>query len=170
MAIPAGSRRRDYSTNPKPDPVSGPKTVEPHSPWQLLVEGKRSEMSLTLRELASRAQVAQGSLFNWVRAPSGGPSRRIYTANVNLRFANALKLEPEDLAEAYNNSVNKPLDPEAFEPEPAPRAPGFQESSTAFTVDGLKSFLAMAKASGKTTFTYADLEQIAAFILPKGAE
>lgn len=136
-----------------------------------MVEAQRDELGLSMRALATRAQVSSGSLFNWLRNAAGGPSRPSYSANVNRRFAKALKLKPEALAEAYNKSLFTPVDPDAIEEPPRPAPQDSKETSAVISVDGLRRFLAMAEACGKSTFTLAELKQIAALVLnPPGSQ
>ena len=163
MALSPGSRRRIYKDDPRSN-KTGPRAVDPHSPWQLLVEKQRKELKLSMRKLATRAQVSDGSLFNWLRNAAGGPTRMSYSANTNRRFAVALGLKPEILAEAYNESLFTPVDPDAIEEPPRPAPHPSKELPAGFSVDGLRRFLAMAEACGKATFTLADLKLIAAMI------
>lgn len=168
MPIEPGSRIRNYNIEPANNPY-GPKAVEPHSPWQLLVEKIRKDKHITLRELAARAQVPSGTLFNWVRNKRGCPSRSAYTSSVNARFAKALGITQEELAEAYNKSVFTPLDPSKQEEDPRP-APRVSENASAFTVDGLRRFLAHLRSSGRTEFTLTELELAASLILDMGVK
>ena len=168
MARLPGSRIRNYDIEPSDNPF-GPKAVEPHSPWQLLVEKTRAEKQITLRQLAALADIPSGTLFNWVRNKRGCPSRSSYTTGVNARFAKALGISEHKLAEAYNNSLFKPLDPKISEPDPRP-APHVSENATAFTVDGLRRFLATLKATGRETFTIAELDLAASMILAHGVK
>lgn len=163
MAREPGSRIRNYDIEPSSNPY-GPKAVEPHSPWQLLVEQTRAQKKITLRDLAARAQIPAGTLFNWVRNKRGCPSISTYTAQVNARFARALGTTEEKLADAYNKSLFKPLDINAKEPPPRP-APQVSEAATAFTVDGLKRFLTHLRSSGRSEFTLSELELASSFIL-----
>jgi transcriptional regulator with XRE-family HTH domain len=163
MSREPGSRIRNYDIEPAFNPF-GPKAVEPHSPWQLLLEKTRADKKITLRELASRAQVPAGTLFNWVRSKRGCPSRSTYTAQVNSRFAKALGIPEQKLADAYNSSVFKPLDINEKPNAPRP-APQVGENASAFTVDGLKRFLAHLRASGRSEFSMTELELAASFIL-----
>lgn len=162
MARKPGSRVRDYNAEPSTNQF-GPRAVEPHSPWQKLIESSREEKEITLRDLAARADIPAGTLFNWVRNKRGCPPRISYTANMNKRFATALGISPDTLADAYNASAYKPLDPAAIEADPRP-APHVSENSTAFTVDGLKRFLAILKATGRPSFTIGELELSASMI------
>ncbi len=167
-----GSRGTDYSA--KTDvPTYGPRLVDPHSPWQLLVEKWRSEEKVAVRLLASRALIPTGTLFNWLRSKTGAPSRMAYTQDVNKRITKALhpkasgkkfeELEKE-LADAYNKSAYTPVDPNVIEsPRPAPHS--LQENSTAFTADGLVRFLQMLKTTGRESFSMAELEFTAVMIL-----
>lgn len=168
MARPPGSRFRDYSAEPSTNQY-GPKAVNPHSPWQLLVEKQRVETKQPLRLIASRALIPSGTLFNWVRAKRGCPPRTSYTQDLNKRLAAALKCDEQELADAYNASAFKPVDPKVIEtPRPAPQTLG--ENLTAYTVSGLNRFLHMLKASGRTSFTLSEIELTAGMILGYGAD
>jgi hypothetical protein len=165
MARNPGSRARDYDKEPSTN-LYGPKPVNPHSPWQLLVEKQREQIQISIRAVATRAQIPAGTLFNWIRARSGAPPRVTYTQDVNKRLAKVLKLKEEELADAYNQSAFRPVDPKVIEKPPAPPRPTtVQENSTVFTVDGLRRFLQMLKASGRTSFTVAELESMAALLI-----
>lgn len=153
MARKPGERIRDYSIEPSRNKF-GPKAVNPHSPWQLLIEKSRKEKKIPLRELATRAQIPSGTLFNWVRAKKGAPPRISYTANLNRRIATALGIEPEHLADAYNSSAFKPVDHAAIEMDPRP-APQLRENADA--VDGLDRLLHVLRAAGRQTFTLTEL-------------
>lgn len=158
-----GSRARDYSAEPSNNRY-GPKHVDPHSPWQLLIEEKRKENQISMRQLATRAQVPSGTLFNWLRAGTGAPSRVSYTTSVNARIAKALGITEEDLASAYNESAFRPVDPKIKDPEPLP-APHLAESPTAYSVDGLRRLLSSLKSTGRQTFSIQELELAASMIL-----
>lgn len=158
-----GSRARDYSAEPSKNRY-GPKHVEPHSPWQLLIENTRSEKQISMRELASRAQIPSGTLFNWLRAGTGAPGRLSYTSTVNARLSQALGISEEMLAEAYNASAFRPVDPKVIEPDPRP-APHHSENHPAISVDGLRHFLNNLKATNRQSFTIAELELAASMIL-----
>ena len=168
MARQPGSRFRDYSAEPSTNRF-GPKAVNPFSPWQLLVEKQRVDTKQPLRLIATRAQIPAGTLFNWVRAKRGFPPRTSYTQDLNKRLAAALICDEQELADAYNASAFKPVDPKVIEaPRPAPLT--LQENPTAFTVVGLKRFLAMLKASGRTSFTLGEIELTAGMILGLGVD
>lgn len=172
MARKAGSRVKIYADEPYSS-QAGPVRTDPFSPWQLLIEETRArdDIDLSIRALAKKAEVNPSTLFNWLRSKSGGPLRYAYTANINRRLARALDLEPEVLADAYNRSAFKPVDPQANEPARAPRpAPeNLQESSTVYTVDGLKRYLALLEATGQTSFTLDQLKALSGFILANPA-
>lgn len=163
MAREPGSRVRNYDIEPSNNPY-GPKAVEPHSPWQLLVEEQRAQKKITLRELATRAQIPAGTLFNWVRNKRGCPSRSSYTSPVNARFARALGISEDKLADAYNQSVFKPLDPRKIEQDVHP-APRTSENASALMGVGLKRFLEHLHATGRTEFGMNELDLAASFIL-----
>jgi hypothetical protein len=129
-----------------------------------MVEEKRADLKISMRELGIRAQTPQGTIFNWLRNKRGGPPRIIYTSNLNRRFAAALQVDETELAEAYNKSLFTPVDPKAQEEAPRPVPHHLQENSHG----SLRSFLAIVDASGRTSFTPAEIHQIASFILPAG--
>jgi hypothetical protein len=158
-----GSRARDYSIEPSTNRY-GPKHVDPHSPWQLLIESTRAEKQIPVRALATRAQIPPGTLFNWLRSGTGAPSRTTYTTSVNARLSRALGISEDSLADAYNQSAFRPVDPTIADPEPRP-APHLAENATAFTVDGLRRFLHNLKATGRKSFTIEELELAASMIL-----
>lgn len=169
MARQPGSRYRDYKTNPSMNRY-GPKAVDPFSPWQIMVENKRRETKQTLRALATRARIPAGTFFNWVRAAKGCPPRTSYTQDINKRLAAALDIDEQDLADAYNQSAFIPVDPNVIEAPPRPAPHAVQETPPAFTIDGLKRFLAMLRASGRTSFTLGEIELTAAMILGLDAD
>jgi hypothetical protein len=168
MARLPGSRIRNYDIEPSNNRY-GPKAVEPHTPWQLMIEAARLKTKTPLRKVAEKSDIPAGTLFNWLRAKTGAPPRATYTANLNRRLAETLKIKPEDLAEAYNKSAFAPVDPDAFEeskaPSPAPApAPMVREDLVTFRVDGLKRLLAMLRSTGRNSFTLAEIELSAAMI------
>ena len=169
MARQPGSRFRDYSAEPSTNRY-GPKAVNPFSPWQILVEKQRVETKQPLRLIATRAQIPSGTLFNWVRAKRGCPPRTSYTQDLNKRLALALQCDEQELADAYNASAFRPVDPKVIEAPPRPAPHTLQENPTAYTVDGLKRLLAMLKASGRTSFTFGEIELTAGMILGLGAD
>ena len=156
MARKPGARIRDYNIEPSTN-RHGPRAAEPFSPWQLLVEEQRKIHQLPLREVAILAQVPAGTLFNWLRAKKGAPPRVSYTANINSRLARALKIGEDELAQAYNSSAFRPVDPQSIEVENRSRARR-QEGSPSLKLDGLKHLLATLKASGRESFTISELE------------
>jgi len=155
---------KDYSVEPS-DNRYGPQAVNPHTEWQIKIETTRAEKKLSLRELASRANVPSGTLFNWVRAKKGAPPRASYTAGVNRRLAKALGIPEKELADLYNRAAFQPVDPSTPEPERPRPAPHLQENITTFTVDGLRRFLHHLKATGRESFTLLELELAASMIL-----
>lgn len=163
MAISPGSRRRIYEIDPSQG--NAHKFVDPHSPWQKKIEEARAEKEISLRKLGEMAKVSPATLYNWLRSTRGGPSRTYYTTSVNERIANALRLDPKELAEAYNQSQQRPLDPD--QPDPAPRAPAPPSSKglPAGNPDALKRFMATLHAMGAASYSIAQLEQVASMIL-----
>lgn len=158
-----GSRIRDYSKEPSQNP-HGPKPTEPHSKWQLLVEGKRSEHKISLRDLATRAHIPSGTLFNWVRAKTAAPPRLSYTAAINRRLAAALHISAEELSDAYNQSAFQPLDPNAPSPAPAP-APKTRTASIADFEENLGRIVMVLQSTGNTSFTIDDIKSASSLVL-----
>lgn len=154
MARQPGSRFRNYKLQPSTNRF-GPKAVDPHSPWQLLVEKQRCKTKQSLRDVATRAQIPAGTFFNWSRAKTGAPPRSSYTQDVNKRLAEALELPEQELADAYNASAFCPVDPKVMERAPAPNV---QENPSGFIVDGLKRLLAVLKSTGRDHFSLMELE------------
>lgn len=137
--------------------LHGPKPVEPHSPWQILIEKRRLETKQPLRTIASRAQIASGTLFNWVRAKKGYPPRTSYDQNLNKRLAIALEVEEQELADAYNASAFKPVDPKIIETSARSRLKP-QQNSAVFVAGALTQLLDVLKSTGRTSFTLSELE------------
>jgi transcriptional regulator with XRE-family HTH domain len=160
-----GTRVRDYSRQPSSNQF-GPQATDPYSPWQLLIEGIRQEKEITLRQLAALAQIPAGTLFNWVRAKSGAPSRSSYTSEVNARLSRALGVQEDKLAEAYNQSAFKPVDPQHPDPAPAPKT---LESLPAQTVDALKRLLAVLKSTGRESYTLGEIELLAGMVISQSS-
>jgi transcriptional regulator with XRE-family HTH domain len=150
MARRPGTRIRNYNVEPSKN-LFGPKAVEPHSPWQLLIERARLEKGISLREFAAKSEIPSGTIFNWVRSKQGCPTRSNYTSTINNKIAAAIGLDPEELASAYNQSAFRPVDPNVIEPESKSCA-----EDRPLTV--LERFLAVLRQSGKDSFTLNDLE------------
>lgn len=76
------------------------------SPWQKLIEDRRVELDLSLRAVADATggAVSFNGLWQWLRATTGYPNPRNYTAAKNAALARALDLEPDTLAQAYEAS------------------------------------------------------------------
>lgn len=151
-----GSRIRDFNVEPS-DNQHGPQAVEPHSEWQLLIERTRSEKKLSIREVASKSNIPSGTLYNWVRAKKGAPSRSIYTASANKRLAHALQIDENELAEAYNRSAFNPVDPNQPDPppRPAPRASGEDPRRI------IGELVAALRKTKRSTFTIDEIELVA---------
>lgn len=168
MPAQPGSRRRIYGEEPF-DGSSPHKPVDPHSEWQVKIEDARAEKGLSFRKLAELSKIPAGNLFNWLRSAKGTPSRTAYSSSVNNRLATALGIDPEELADAYNKSAFKPVDPNT--PDPAPRAPrpGPQENLPG-DPESLRGFLGALKATRRPSFSISELETMAAMFLPPAAE
>jgi hypothetical protein len=76
------------------------------SPWQKLIEDRRVELDKSLRVVADATggAISFNGLWQWLRATSGYPNPRNYTAAKNAALARALDLEPDTLAQAYEAS------------------------------------------------------------------
>lgn len=78
-----------------------------NSPWQKLIESRRIELGLSLRELevisnkGGSVGLTFNKLWNWLRHPDGYPSPRSYTPALNNKLARALHLSPGALSTAY---------------------------------------------------------------------
>lgn len=112
-------------------PNSNPDRASPHSPWQILIESSRLKSEVTLRELSKATQpnspsgpkgIYHSTLFLWINSTTPCPSATNYTPEINKAIANALRIDPDVLADAYNKSLPKiPLKkPRANHPRPAP--------------------------------------------------
>lgn len=164
-----GYRSSDYSKDSR--------FSEPHSPWQQLIETRRTELEISMRTLGGLAKISANTLFNWLRSPRGCPPIRSYPATVNKRLAEALQLDPQTLQEKYTQSrlekdkrlwdaTPAPHDRKESSkdthPRPAPRAPVLEESPAGYSVrDPLSRLLAMLRASGRTSFTLDQIELFA---------
>ncbi len=96
-------------TPPPGKPKRIVKRVEPFSEWQLLVQERCQELNISTRALASKIATPQRTLehttiWSWLRAPEGSPPAAHYTPDLNRRLAHALDLEPDRLAEAFENA------------------------------------------------------------------
>ncbi len=167
MSRRPGSRIRDYQIEPANN-VRGPVATNPHSPWQLLIEEIRETREISIRDLAKRAHIPSGTLFNWLRSRRGGPSKSIYTPQINKRLAAAIGVKESKLTDAYNRSVGLPAPHPHEKPFAAPAeipAPLLREEETSFRIEALKRFLHSLEATGKTEFTLQELKFAAAIIL-----
>ncbi len=85
------------------------KRVDPFSPWQLLVSERCQELGLSTRALTSKIstkdwQPEHTTIWAWLRSPEGTPPAEAYTPAVNRRLALALDLNPDVLAQAFEDS------------------------------------------------------------------
>ncbi len=164
MARKPGTRARNYSLEPSNNQF-GPKATDPHSPWQLLIEGIREEKELTIRQVAAKAQIPSGTLFNWIRSRKGCPSRSAYTSMINKRLAAAIGVPEEQLADAYNRSAFTPINPSNPDPAPPRPAPGLAENPSALEgAAGMTRFMDTLRVSGRNSFTLAELEMISSLV------
>lgn len=100
------------STPPAPRPEKPKrivKRVDPFSPWQTLVEDRRVELRLSTRALAEklstpRHKFEHTTLWAWCHHPDGTPPAEAYTDDMNANLARALSLNPQSLAQAYEES------------------------------------------------------------------
>lgn len=93
----------------KPKRVRVVERVEPFSKWQKLVARRMEELGLTTRALAEKVATASwkpnhSTLWAWIRAKEGYPYHKTYTSLANARLAKALEIDPDVLAEAYEDS------------------------------------------------------------------
>lgn len=156
MARKPGSRSRDYDLEPATNKL-GPKAMNPHSQWQLLVEKQRETTKQPIRKIAELSQIPAGTLFNWVRSKRGAPPRASYTDDLNRNLARALRISPEELAEAYNASAFRPLKPDVV--EAIERFDGrHPKILSQIAEDGLVRLIAILRASGRLSFSIEELE------------
>jgi hypothetical protein len=85
------------------------KTMEPWSPWQLLVTSRARDLKISTRALASAISTrdknwSNATVWTWTRCPEGCPTPGNYTAQVNAAIAKALHIPAKDLAAAYDAS------------------------------------------------------------------
>lgn len=161
MSMRPGARRRDYTSDPdNPEKKNSPKFVDPHSPWQVMIEEARIREHLSIRAVAATSKISAGTLFNWIRSVSGYPSKKHYTPSVNNRLARALKLKPAELAEAYNQSASMTDAPGSEAPRAPRPAPG-----TSGTPSGqIDRLLAVLSQSGRDHFTLDDIRAAAQLV------
>jgi len=104
-----GRRITDYSASDANEKKRVVKRVNPFSQWQLLVQERSIEMGYSTRALASEIsspsrKVEHTTLWSWLRSPEGCPPASAYTPDLNRRLAAALKILPDRLAEAFEDS------------------------------------------------------------------
>lgn len=129
--------------------------VRPFSPWQKLVEGRRIEKDLSVRELAASvstgsSQISYTRIWNWLRHPLGYPPRQAYSETLNARFARALGLAPHKLAEAYEESLRH----------------HHTGSSSKAASEALRAIRAVIANSDRTTWTTAQIVKLIDEIAP----
>lgn len=95
--------RAEKTTRPRP------KRMDPHSPWQKLVDERMQDLQITSRALASKISTAARSfthttVWAWTRCVDGAPPKATYSHDLNRRLALALDIPPETLAMAYEDS------------------------------------------------------------------
>lgn len=106
----------DYSENPKPQ------RANPHSPWQLLVNSQRIKHDLDFRTLAQliaknmTGSISHSTLYNWVNSLAPRPTSKVYLSEFNTALAQALQIDPDRLAHAFNASGALPT---STDPAPA---------------------------------------------------
>lgn len=101
--------RKTYTSEPVEYPTAKRFYGNGDSPWQKLVEDRRVQTGLTLRDVAnavtkSGSKLTFNTLWLWLRHRDGFPNPRSYTATMNTRLARALKLPATQLAAAYEES------------------------------------------------------------------
>lgn len=82
---------------------------EPFSKWQKLVASRMQELGISTRALAAMISTPSWSPENttvwaWTRCKDGCPPKDSYSSSVNERMANALELDPDVLAAAYEDA------------------------------------------------------------------
>lgn len=85
------------------------KRSNPHSPWQIMVDGRMKELRITSRTLAKALSVARSGIANttiwaWTTNADGYPPPVTYSEEMNNLLANALQIKPDILAKAYEES------------------------------------------------------------------
>lgn len=86
-----------------------PQRKNPHSPWQILVDDRMRELGISFRALNSvllpvRESLNHTTVWAWTRNTDGYPPPNTYSSEVNLLIANALQINPDVLAKAYEDS------------------------------------------------------------------
>jgi hypothetical protein len=150
-----GYRRKNYELEPSEN-KKGPKAVEPHSPWQLMVETSRSDQSISIRRLGEMANFPSGTLFNWVRAITGVPPRSSYPKSTNKRIAGALGIEPGKLWDAFVMSLNPDIKPDSVANPDAK-----SDSAKPVGREPIEILLAMLRSASRSQFTLAEIEALA---------
>lgn len=78
--------------------------VEPHSPWQKLIDGKRLQLGFTFGEVAEAIGVHKGTFWAWLHNLNGFPHPKAFNAGHLARLAKKLNLKPVELEEALDAS------------------------------------------------------------------
>jgi hypothetical protein len=83
--------------------------MEPHSPWQILVDTRMRDLGVASRTLAkillpARKSLNHTTVWAWTRNTDGYPPPATYSEEINLLLAQTLQLKPELLAKAYEDS------------------------------------------------------------------
>lgn len=150
-----GHRRKNYELEPSEN-KKGPKAVNPHSPWQLMIETSRSLQSISMRHLAHSAKIPPATIFNWVRAKTGDPPRSSYPQATNNHIADTLGVEPTKLWEAYESSLKSVIQPHSVED-----VGGESDSAKPVDRDPIEILLAMLKSASRSQFTLSEIEAVA---------
>lgn len=138
MPTPVGHKFKQYG----PSDATNPKVrrINPVTPWQTMVEENRIKQDLSYAKLNKLTGITASSLFRWTHDPLGAPPKSSYTAQVNKQLAEAIQVDPIDLARAYDESIT------AFTSPANPPAPPSQG------IDALLDILTnSSKESYKTT-------------------
>ncbi|GEM_PF-3570741 len=103
-------------------------TFEPHSPFQLLIDGRRSQLGLSTRELARNmdeiAPTRQSTLWMWLHNKNGYPSPRSLKPKHITAFSKVLKLSAQEIKDAIDAS--RPMFRPGQIPTPAPSLDAIQ--------------------------------------------
>jgi hypothetical protein len=80
--------------------------MEPHSPWQKMVDARQRELRISWRLLEKKLakKFTYSTIRAWTFNKEGFPKAESYTEEINRMLAEALELKPELLAQAYEDS------------------------------------------------------------------
>ena len=78
--------------------------VEPHSPFQKLVEARRRELGLSGRELAKQLKISQSTFWIWMHSENGFPHPKAFKPQHLAALSARLKIPSTDLQTAIDAS------------------------------------------------------------------